>query len=58
MAGLALLTAIVPYMISLKRSSVIFGMAYSHFFFREENVKFRLLGAVIMLIGAVLIVVS
>jgi len=57
-AGLALLTAIVPYMISLKRSSVIFGMMYSHFVFKEIGIKGRLLGTTIMLIGAITIIMS
>jgi len=57
-AGLALLTAIVPYMISLKRSSVLFGMAYSHFWFKETNIKGRFLGTVIMFVGAAMIVLS
>lgn len=57
-AGLALLTAIVPYMISLKRSSVLWGMLYSHFLFKEQNIKGRLFGAGIMLAGAVMIVLS
>ena len=57
-AGLALLTAIVPYMISLKRSSVLFSMAYSHIWFKETNIKGRFLGTAIMFAGAALIVLS
>jgi drug/metabolite transporter (DMT)-like permease len=57
-AGIALLTAIVPYMISLKRSSVLFGMFYSHHWFKEQNGRDVYMGALIMVIGAILIIMS
>jgi drug/metabolite transporter (DMT)-like permease len=57
-AGFAVLTAIVPYMVSLKRSSVLFGMFYSHYWFKEENGRDVYAGALIMAIGAVFIIMS
>ncbi len=57
-AGIALLTAIVPYMISLKRSSVLFGLLYSQYWFKEENGRNVYTGALIMVIGAILIIMS
>jgi len=57
-AGFALVYAIVPYVISLKRSSILFGMGYSYFMFKEKHIKGRLLGAVVMLSGAVMIILS
>jgi drug/metabolite transporter (DMT)-like permease len=53
---LAVQLVIVPYMISIKRTSSIFSVLYGHFLFKEKNIKERLLGALIMLIGAVLII--
>lgn len=57
-AGIALTFAIVPFVISLKRSSVLFGMAYSYFLFKEKHIQGRLLGAVVMLAGAIMIIIS
>jgi glucose uptake protein GlcU len=48
----------VAYMISVKRLSLIIGIMYGYFLFREENIKERLLGAVFMLIGFVLVVTA
>lgn len=45
----------VAYMIALKRSSLLFGVLYGVWWFREENVGERLAGAVIMVAGIVLI---
>ncbi len=55
---LALQLVIVPYMISIKRTSSIFSVLYGHFLFKEENIKKRLAGALVMLIGAILIILS
>ncbi|RJQ41072.1 MAG: EamA family transporter [Nitrospiraceae bacterium] len=48
----------VAYMISVKRLSLIIGIMYGYFLFREENIKERLLGAVLMLVGFVLVVTA
>jgi len=49
---------IVPYMISIKRTSSIFSVFYGHFLFKEKNIKERLIGSVIMLIGAGFIILG
>jgi drug/metabolite transporter (DMT)-like permease len=48
----------VAYMISLKRTSVIIGVIYGYILFRERNIKERLAGAIIMLVGFVMIVTA
>jgi len=53
---LAITLVIVPYMVSIKRTSSIFGVLYGKFMFKEKNIKQRFLGAAIMLIGAALII--
>ena len=53
---LAIQLVIVPYMISIKRTSSIFGVLYGWLLFKEKNISSRLIGAVIMLIGAALII--
>jgi len=55
-SAIALKLAIVPYVISLKRFSVIFSVLFGYFLFKEEKIKERLIGAVIMLLGASLII--
>jgi drug/metabolite transporter (DMT)-like permease len=45
----------VPYMISVKRTSLLFGIALGALFFGETHIKGRLTGAIIMIIGVVLI---
>jgi len=54
--ALAVTLVIVPFMISLKRTSSLFGVLYGHFLFKEKNIKERLMGAAVMLIGAALII--
>ncbi len=48
----------VAYMISVKRLSLIIGIMYGYFLFREENIKERFLGAVLMLTGFVMVVTA
>jgi drug/metabolite transporter (DMT)-like permease len=48
----------VAYMISLKRTSVIIGVIYGYFLFKEKNIKERLAGAIIMIVGFVMIVTA
>ena len=52
----AIRLVIVPYMVSIKRTSSIFSVLYGWFLFKEKNIPVRLIGALIMLIGAGLIV--
>lgn len=47
----------VPYMISVKRSSMIFSVLFGYFLFKESNIRDRLTGAILMLCGIVLILV-
>lgn len=53
---LAIRLVIVPYMSSLKRTSSIFSVLYGYFLFKEKNIKEKLFGTFIMLIGSTLIV--
>jgi len=46
----------VAYMISVKRTSLIFSVIYGKIVFNEERIRERLLGSVIMMAGVVLIV--
>jgi drug/metabolite transporter (DMT)-like permease len=55
---LAVQLIIVPYMISIKRTSSIFGVLYGKFMFKEKNIGERFFGAAIMLIGAALIILG
>ncbi|MCD6571541.1 MAG: EamA family transporter [Deltaproteobacteria bacterium] len=43
------------YMISIKRTSLIFGVLYGAWWFKEEKIKERLTGAFIMIVGVFLI---
>ncbi len=47
----------VPYMISVKRTSLIFGVLYGWILFREINIGERLLGSIVMLAGVALITI-
>jgi len=43
------------YMISIKRTSLIFGVLYRAWLFKEEKITERLTGAIIMILGVLLI---
>lgn len=43
------------YMIAIKRSSLLFGVLFGALFFREANIRERLLGASIMMGGVIII---
>jgi len=49
---------IVPYVISFKRLSVIFTVLSGAIFFHEKNIGRRLAGAMLMIVGAIIILVS
>ena len=55
---LAISQANVAYMISVKRMSLLFGVAYGGLVFREKNIKNRFTGALFMLFGAILITLA
>ncbi len=48
----------VAYMISVKRTSLLFSVLYGHFLFGEEDITQRLLGSSIMVMGVILITLS
>ena len=45
----------VSYMVSVKRLSILFGVIYGIMFFKETNIKERLLGATVMVSGIIVI---
>jgi drug/metabolite transporter (DMT)-like permease len=47
----------VAYMISIKRLSLIFSVIYGKIMFKEENIKERLAGSIIMVIGVIFILI-
>lgn len=56
--AIAFTISIVPYAISLKRSSIIFSVLIGFLFFKEKNFKHSIIGATIMFAGALLIILS
>jgi len=50
--------ALVPYVISLKRTSALFGVILGFLVFKEKNIKPKLLGASLMVLGVFLISMS
>lgn len=53
---IALNLVIVPYVISIKRMSILFSVLIGYFFFKEKHIKKRIIGASIMLAGAIFII--
>lgn len=47
----------VAYMISVKRTSILFGIFYGHLLFREERITEKIAGGIIMLAGFIMIVI-
>lgn len=54
----ALSVTIVPNVITVKRTSTIFGVIWGKLFFKEEKMKERLLGASIMVLGVIFIALN
>lgn len=54
----ALTLNIVPYIISLKRTSALFSVILGFIAFKERNIKPKLLGSILMIIGVILISIS
>ncbi len=46
----------VAYMISVKRVSLLIGLFYGYLFFREENIRSRFIGALLMFVGFLMVV--
>lgn len=55
---IAISLTIVPNVITIKRTSAIFGIVWGKLFFHEEKIKERLIGTIIMIIGVILITLS
>lgn len=53
--SLAIVNATAVYMVAVKRSSILFAVLLSWFILREENIKYRGLGALLMFIGMLFI---
>ncbi len=62
MAGMSQMTAItmtlVPYVISVKRTSILMGVIFGTLIFKEKGLRERLSGVIIMIVGVVLITLS
>lgn len=56
--NLAILHTNVSYMIAVKRTSLLFSMGYGHFMFHEKNMRTRLLGGAVMVIGVAVMALS
>ena len=56
--GFAISMTKAAYMISVKRTSIIFSIIYGKFIFHEKNIAFRISGAMLMLLGTVMIMVK
>ena len=54
----AITLTLVAYVIAIKRTSVCFGVIWGHLIFQEMGVKERLTGAIVMVLGVVLIILS
>lgn len=54
----AITMTLVPYVIAVKRSSILFGVLFGTLFFKETGLRERLLGVIIMLVGVVCIALS
>ena len=48
----------VAYMIAVKRVSLLMGVMYGHFLFREQGIRKRLFGGVLMVAGVSLILIG
>jgi uncharacterized membrane protein len=46
----------VAYMISVKRVSLLIGLFYGYMFFKEENIRSRFVGALLMFVGFLMVV--
>ena len=56
--GIAYKYSIVPYIISLKRTSILFAVLIGIFLFKEKNIKQAILGSAIMFVGVLIITLS
>ena len=56
--GIAYKYSIVPYIISLKRTSILFAVLIGIFLFKEKNIKQAVIGSVVMFIGVLIITLA
>nr|MCH9660100.1 EamA family transporter [Bacteroidota bacterium] len=49
---------LVAYIIAIKRSSALMGVLWGHFIFKEKDMGERLVGAIIMLAGVIIISIT
>ncbi len=56
--AIAINLALVAYVISIKRTSAILSVLFGYLIFKEKGIKERLIGAVIMVLGVILIALS
>lgn len=54
----ALKETFASFVIAIKQSHILFGVLLGYLFFKEKNIRKRFLGAVIMIIGVLLIIFS
>lgn len=54
----AISLTLVAYVISIKRTSAVMSVLFGHLIFKEEGVRERLAGAIIMVIGVLFIALS
>ena len=54
--NLALTMNIVPYVISLKRSNILFSIILGGLFFKEKDIAQKILGASIIILGVLMII--
>lgn len=55
---IAISLAKVAYVISVKRMSLIIGVFYGYLFFKEKNIRERLTGSLLMVIGFIIVVTA
>lgn len=55
---MAINLALVPYVISVKRLSIIITVIFAYFLFKEKGFKERLTGTIIMVLGVILIALA
>jgi glucose uptake protein GlcU len=48
---------LVPYLIAVKRTSVVMSSLFGFYLFKEKGVRERLIGVVLMVLGAILILI-
>jgi len=55
---IAISMTIVPNVLTVKRTSTLFGIAWGKIFFKEKGIQERLIGTIVMVLGVVLIAIS